>query len=428
MGLRIWLTAVLAWMGLCAAAQAQAQAQLVLPAGFDAKPGAVDYARLLQTIKKPGASAGGDDSCQHANDGECDEPGAGTGACPAGTDHSDCWRILTGAEDDSCQWSGDGECDEPGFGTGACTQGTDRTDCGDVSHLRFRTDACPSAFDGTCDEPGVGTGRCEARTDRSDCAGRARPLTINDHFFGRDDRILMDTAAYPWRVIGRISTELGGTCTASLVGPDILITAAHCITENGRIDASGEFVTGDTLPGGPRRARVIDFHVDPAWNEDAFSDTDDSDGTDWALLRIDRRLGDELGHLGVQALGDEPGALARLRVRQAGYSWDTGDQLSGNLDCRVLEVFADNTLAHDCDTTRGDSGSPFFIETETGPAVIATDSNFRSNPDGPFVYIAARSDRWIGDLEAFARGEIGAGGVTPAGPGKPGPLTPVKTP
>jgi protease YdgD len=333
---------------------------------------------------------------------------------------------MTGQEDDSCEWSGDGECDEPGFGTGACTQGTDRTDCGDVTALRFRNDSCATAFDGVCDEP-QGTGLCAARTDRSDCAGRARPLTINDHFFGRDDRVLVDTAAFPWRVIGTISLDVGGTCTASLVARDVLVTAAHCISEDGRINAAGEFVTGAALPGGPRRARIIDFHMDPDWDEQAFSDGDTRDGTDWALLRLDRPLGDELGHLGVYAPGRPGwGELRAAQVRQAGYSWDTGENLSGNLDCRVREIFPDNTLAHDCDTTRGDSGSPFIVDTPDGPAVIATDSNFRSNPDGPFIYIAARADRWIEALPAFAAGQLGAGGVRPAGPGKPGPLTPVK--
>ncbi len=40
---------------------------------------------------------------------------------------------LTGAApamaDDSCQWALDGECDEPGVGTGACARKTDTTDC-----------------------------------------------------------------------------------------------------------------------------------------------------------------------------------------------------------------------------------------------------------------------------------------------------------
>ncbi|MEQ8403640.1 MAG: trypsin-like serine protease [Oceanicaulis sp.] len=420
MGLRMIMAAVAVF-----AFQGMAHAQLALPAGFESKPGSQDYARLLQAIKKPGAPPG-NDTCQYANDGECDEPGLGTGACRAGADHSDCWRIATGQEDDSCQFANDGECDEPGFGTGACTQGTDRSDCGDVAHLRFRDDSCLTAYDGVCDEPGEGTGRCEARTDRTDCTGRARPLTINDHFFGRDDRVLMDTAAYPWRVIGTANFEIGGTCTASLVAPDVLITAAHCISEEGRLDASGEFVTGAGLPGGARRARIVDYYIDPRWNEAEFDAGDAIDGTDWALLRIDRPLGDALGHLGVYA----PGANAPsvdMTLRQAGYSWDTGAHLSGNLECQVVELFSDNTLAHDCDTTRGDSGSPFIVETAAGPAVVATDSNFRSNPDGPFVYIAARAGGWIGALPAFAAGEIGARATSVKGPSKPA-SGPVKTP
>lgn len=404
---------------LAGTAAASADAPRVLE-GFSETPGARDYTRLLQAIKKPGA--GGDDSCVHAEDGECDEPGFGTGACDAGTDYSDCWRIMTGQEDDSCEWAGDGECDEPRFGTAACTQGTDRTDCGEVSHLRFRDDTCATAFDGICDEPDIGTGNCAARSDRADCVGRERPITINDHYFGRDDRMLMDTSVLPWRVIGRAEFGEGGTCTASLIGPDILITAAHCISSEGRIDASGVFETGDDMPDGPLRAKVIDFLVDEDWDEAVFSDSDDLDGTDWALLRIDRRLGDELGWLGVETLA--PGARAELS--QAGYSWDTGDRLSGNVGCSTLEVFGDDTLSHDCDTTRGDSGSPFMVERDGRWFVVATDSKFRSDEDGPFLYIAARSNRWAALVDDFAAGRIGAGGTRPRGPGKPGPLAPIK--
>ena len=60
-----------------------------------------DYQDILHQVTKPGArpatgasAIAGDDSCQYANDNECDEPGLGTGACVAGTDHSDCWRLM----------------------------------------------------------------------------------------------------------------------------------------------------------------------------------------------------------------------------------------------------------------------------------------------------------------------------------------------
>ncbi len=376
---------------------------------------------LIPSVKPEPASSPftGDDSCQWANDGECDEPEIGTGACPQGTDFSDCWRLALEIEDDSCQWANDGECDEPRIGTGACTQGTDRTDCGAIAHLRFTDDSCPHAFDGTCDEPGIGTGLCEARTDRADCHGRERPMTILDHFFGHDDRELMDTGAFPWSVIGRLEAGDGGTCTASLVATDVIVTAAHCIHDEGRVRTGALFTTGDGLSDGPVSARTVAWLIDEEWDEARFDGTDEIDGTDWALLRLDAPLGDALGHLGVADLAAVGPAALEAEIFQAGYSWDTGDSLSGNAGCRALEVGSDRTMAHDCDTTKGDSGSPFMIRDGDGWAVVATDSNFRRNPDGPHIYIAALSSGWMDRLADFAAGRIGHEAEPPA-PEKPG--------
>ncbi|WP_417496426.1 trypsin-like serine peptidase [Maricaulis sp.] len=387
-----------------------------------------EITRWLHRIQKPtrdgGVSASsyrGVDTCQWANDGECDDPGIGTGACEQGTDYSDCWRIAEGVEDDSCQWANDGECDEPGFGTGACTQATDLTDCGAVIDLRFRNDSCETAFDGICNEPGIGDGRCDARTDRADCIGRERPLTINDHFFGRDDRVFMDTAAAPWNAVGQIDMEAGGACTATLIADDVLITAAHCIDDDGRIDARAVFTTGYDRRGGPLEARVTDYMIDPNWDDQRFSSTDEIDGTDWALLRIDRPLGAEIGHVGVRGLVQTAGnnGARQADLYQAGYSWDTGAHLSGNIGCRITEVFNDNTMAHNCDTTRGDSGSPFMVREGNQYFVIATDSNFRSNPGGPMIYISVRSEAWLQYYDDFVAGRIGNNGSSPAPVGKP---------
>ncbi|TVR85031.1 MAG: hypothetical protein EA416_17930, partial [Trueperaceae bacterium] len=72
----------------------------------------------------------------------------------------------------SCPWAFDGECDEPGIGTGACLPGTDAFDCGFVSF--DWSNSCPWAFDGECDEPGIGTGHCLPGTDTFDCYGVRR--------------------------------------------------------------------------------------------------------------------------------------------------------------------------------------------------------------------------------------------------------------
>jgi protease YdgD len=361
----------------------------------------------LQAPAKSPASDRGNDSCRWANDGVCDEPGTGTGECRIGTDYSDCWRIAGGIEDNSCRWANDGECDEPGYGTGACTQATDRDDCGDIGFLRFQTDACPAAFNGVCNEPGLGDGTCEARTDRADCIGRERPMQINDHFFGRDDRVVLDTAAAPWSAIGWITMEADdASCTATLVAADVIITAAHCIEVDGRIDARGVFETGFGRPGGASSARITAYLI--SGDRIAGGKLRDEPDTDWALLRIDRSLGDEVGIVRTRPLAFYTDRYALLMTLfQAGYSWDTGDNLSGNLDCRIVEFEGDRVIRHDCDTTFGDSGSPLMIRDGDDYFIVATDSEFDVVPFEPATYVATRADEWIPLLDNFAAGAIG---------------------
>jgi len=360
------------------------------------------------SARKPGGGVGGpvrgNDSCRWANDNECDDPDIGTGACTMGTDYSDCRRLREG-EDDSCRWARDGECDEPNFGTGACVQGTDRTDCGEISWMRNQRDSCASAFNGVCEEPGRGNGSCAARSDRSDCHGRRRPMTINDHFFGNDDRVLVNVNQAPWRFMGQLRMDAGSSCTATLIGRDVLVTAAHCIHANGALNANGRFEPAD----GSQSARIIAYQIHRNFNHQRFVSSDDIDGLDWALLRLDQPLGDRLGFAGVQNLTGQGGQRAvSTDLMQAGYSWDTGDHLSGNLRCRIATVYPDNTFAHECDTTRGDSGSAFLVRNGQGYDVIGVDSSFRSNRNGPFLYIAVSAAGFGPFVQDFAAGRSGS--------------------
>ena len=359
----------------------------------------VSYTRQRERPKPP--RTGGNDTCRWANDNECDEPGVGTGACTAGTDRSDCIRIMERREDDSCRWARDGECDEPNFGTGACVQGTDRTDCGDIAWMRNQTDSCVSAFNRVCEEPGRGQG-CAPRSDRSDCHGRQRPMAINDHFFGNDDRILVPVDEAPWRYMGLLRMDSGGSCSATLVARDVIATAAHCVSSENGVNANGRFVSAS----GNREARVIAYLVDRSFNYVRFSTTDEIDGLDWALLRIDQPLGDTLGHAAIRNITG-PNRPLSTALLQAGYSWDTGGHLSGNLGCRMIAIHADNTFAHECDTTRGDSGSGFVVRNGDGFDLIGVDSNFRSQRGGPFIYIAVSAASFESQAQAFIDGRTG---------------------
>jgi protease YdgD len=366
---------------------------------------------LHQARNKPGKpvalSPRGDDSCQWANDRECDEPDIGTGACDLHTDYSDC-RFLREGETDDCRWAADNECDEPGLGTGACTQGTDRTDCAAIVHLRFQDDSCDTAFNDVCEEQGStarnGPARCATRTDRADCVGRDRPPTIYDHFQGRDDRVLLDASAYPWSAVGQLEFDAEGACTGSLVARDVVLTAAHCVHDDaGQVAPAGVFRAGFGRRGGALEARLTAYFVAPRFSPAMFEDTDKLDGTDWAYLKIDRPLGDELGVIAITSLT----TLTGITLDQAGYSWDTEGHLSGHLGCLGTALGADGTLEHLCDTTNGDSGSPILVARDGIYGIVAVDSNFRDKADGPVVNIAARSLGFERYLEDFVAGRVG---------------------
>lgn len=347
----------------------------------------------------------GHDTCGFARNNECDEPGIGTGLCPAASDNSDCRRIRAGVEDDSCHWANDGECDEPRFGTGACIQATDGTDCAAATWMRNLSDSCATSYNGVCEEPGIGNGVCLARTDRSDCHTRERPMNISDHFYGRDDRVRVDARAAPWRYMGRFTSAIGQRCTATLIASNVIVTAAHCITSDDGVHAAGVF----SPAGGGEDARATAYLISSAFNFYRFATTTELDGHDWALIRLDRPLGDTLGFATVRRFNaSERSAPRSVDLQQAGYSWDTGEvHLSAHIDCHPVQIYEDSTFAHACDATRGDSGSGFLIREGRRYVLVGIDSKFRLSPGTApksIAVSAAAFDRYVPD---FVAGRIG---------------------
>lgn len=188
-------------------------------------------------------------------------------------------------------------------------------------------------------------------------AGAQSPRDALPGIVGKDDRVALDPTVWPWHALGRINQGTGGHCTGTLVAPDAVLTAAHCVfhgrTQRRLQPREIHFVAGyrrgDYLAHARGRAVVIPptyrYSARPTLAEVA---------QDWAIVFLD------------QTLAIRPIPLRTLpadgRLQRAGYSQDRAHLLSIHDDCHLQRMLAGGrVLLTDCDSTRGDSGSPLLL-------------------------------------------------------------------
>jgi protease YdgD len=231
--------------------------------------------------------------------------------------------------------------------------------------------------------------------------------TFERAFFGADDRVEVDTAVAPWNMIGLLELS-PGTCTAVLIGPQTVLTAAHCIANGGRIDAQPvEFLAGYDRGDWVEASEIVGYHVPQGWLQG------EADGMDFAFVYLADPIGDRIGWMDVTGLSDaEIAAFEAGRgpdIMQAGYSYDRDGVMTGNLDCPFVELGASSTLVHECDTLQGDSGSPLFIETGGRYRIIGIESYTDARPREDYdINVAMYAASIMAEMHALAEGRVSA--------------------
>lgn len=234
-------------------------------------------------------------------------------------------------------------------------------------------------------------------------------------FFGKDDRVAVGPNGMPWQTIGRLQTMGGLQCTATLVAPDVAVTAGHCfVSPRGTLDPAQDFTIGLRGEKFAKRVGITKVMVNRnllrglIHKRDGVYVPESVARYDYAFIRLSEPLGNTYGYLPVfqgsrAALNTE---LARIRHRMVhvGYPEDTQGIMMAHKSCLATTMHGDGRLGHRCDTLPGDSGSPMLATINGKTMVIAIQS---SAPNARDRYradnMALSAPVFLGALQRFIR-------------------------
>ncbi|MCC5987617.1 MAG: trypsin-like peptidase domain-containing protein [Pararhodobacter sp.] len=202
-----------------------------------------------------------------------------------------------------------------------------------------------------------------------------------------------------WLAVGRLNMGPNAFCTATLIAPDRVLTAAHCLFDRdtgARIDeAALEFLAGwrtgraEAIRGVRRSAITPGFSMNGA---DSLARL----GRDLAVLELDRPI----RHTGMQPFPMAPQApAAGSAVAVVSYARARAETPSLQDRCTVLDRRREGVLVMSCDIDFGASGAPVFVLDGSVPRIVSVISAMTEGSSGTLA-LGVQIDGQIGELMA----------------------------
>ena len=220
----------------------------------------------------------------------------------------------------------------------------------------------------------------------------------------KSSRQKADTSQMPAQAVGLLELSDGGYCTASVVGADVILTAAHCLFDsNDKIVKAKRFRAGYADSHAIVEAGIRDQFVPPEFDISRVFVSDGMEGHDWAFLRLDRAVGDKTGVLAIKrmSLQELDGMIGSHQYQLVRVGYGSSKKLTMQTGCNLAHVWDDNAYAHLCHIEPGDSGSPDLLLENGSYSIVGIDTSIIDIRDVKRANVAVSSAAFANALPDF---------------------------
>lgn len=174
-----------------------------------------------------------------------------------------------------------------------------------------------------------------------------------------------------WASVGRLNRGEAGFCTATLISPTQILTAAHCLYSNstGQLMPASEFqfLAGWRTGRAEAIRGIARYVVSPTFDFALGADLSNVP-VDLAVLELDRPI--RMGS--VVPFDMDPRVLtAGEQVTVVSYARERSEVPSIQEACHVMEQETTGLTIMSCDIDLGASGAPIFSTTSGAPRIVS---------------------------------------------------------